>query len=431
MSAGPTMPVEVEVVLDLHELLDGPTTPEGLAELWTAVEQDLIGRDLRGRRLHELNGSTGTVRLDVVRIAESVDLIRPTTRFGIVGVREAARVRHRCRPCSSGGVTRYGPFVCQACGSGRRPPDNHVCDAHVSILDGALTATCAEHRPGCTGCGLPAAFRCAGPSCRTRGTPWCGAHRRPHPDDPDIDYCPDCFALLFPACAVPGCADIGTVECEHVEADGRACGRRTCTRHGSRWQVFGGERLGLGRCGAHQELHGLGPTEVLRQIVGGAGRRRVERPPTLRGFAYNLRTCGHGRAALDYDRIVEDLGKVGARMQDDRAVAAALDRAWPRWRRERDRIAADQRTGQDLVARLRRLVPQHDPRYGPEIAASLGFADYVPPVAQAGRSRRALLWVTLPQHLHGRLKGKGGGLIRTYGDHLGADVRIDESGAGR
>lgn len=428
MSAPPA-PADVEVVLDLHDLLDAPTTKGGFAELWKKVEPALVGRDLRTQPVHRLTNRNGTVRLEVVRVDDSVDLIRPSTRFAVVGVRETALIRRRCRLCSATGSVRYGPFECGSCGSGPAVADNRVCDAHVSILDGALTATCVEHRPSCDGCARPATFRCAG-RCRSWGTPWCDRHRRPHPSDPDLDYCPNCYDAVFPRCTAEVCADVGTIWCEHVEATGRPCGRRTCPRHGSRWQVFGGERLGLGRCGTHRDLRGLDSLELLRQIVAGAARRRHERPPSLRGFAYNLRRYD-AELALDYGRIAEHLRKVSAGLRNDPKVAAAVDKAWPRWEREHDRIRKDHEVGEDLVARLRQLAPQHDPRYGPQIAAAIGFADYVPPVEQAGRSRRALLFVTLPEHLHGRLKGKGRSLIRTYSDLLGAEVKIDESGAGR
>ena len=135
-------------------------------------------------------------------------------------------------------------------------------------------------------------FWCAGNSCRRR-VAWCQQHRKQHPQDPDVAYCPSCFATEFPPCEHPGCQAIGTVTCEHVSRTMEPCGRRMCTRHARRWQVFGGERLGLGRCTAHSRLTGL-PEEIVFQIVVGASiRRRPERLPSLAGFGHSLRLTGH------------------------------------------------------------------------------------------------------------------------------------------
>ena len=423
---------DVEVVLDLRDCTDPPTTKDDFRALWAAVEPALFRQDLRRRRFHEFEGGAGRIVLEVVRVADHVREAGPATRFGVVGVRESARIRYKCRQCAADDVVRYGPFICRTCdpGAGNGPADNRVCDRHVSILDGALTATCGEHRPDCAGCRRRANFRCNGPRCRRDGVAWCDDHRRPHPGNTDLDYCPTCSDILFPPCAASGCADLGSIRCEHVEATGRACGRRMCSRHGSRWQVFGGERLGLGRCPAHVQVRGLPASEVLRQIVAGAGRRRSERLPSLRGFAFNLRVCMHRALAVDYDRIVTELAAASDRMTTDRDVADALAKAWPRWRQEHHDIRVANAHGEELVALLRTMVLQHDPRYGPEIAASVQLAEYNPAVARADRSRRALLYVRLPEHLRGRLKGKGRSLIQLYGARLDAEIRFEDSEAG-
>jgi hypothetical protein len=194
--------------------------------------------------------------------------------------------------------------------------------------------------------------------------------------------------------------------------------------------VFGGERLGLGRCPAHAQVDGLPAPEVLRQIVAGGARRRSERLPSLRGMAFNLRKCTHRALAVDYDRIVAELTAVGDRLAGDRDVADALAKTWPRWRQEHRDIREANARGEELVALLRTLVLQHDPRYGPEIAATVRLAEFNPAVTRADRSRPALLYIRLPEHLHGRLKGKGRSLIRLYNARLDAEIEFEESEVG-
>ena len=177
--SGSTIPqADVEIVLDLRDLAHAPSSPSDLGALWAAVEPELVGRDMRPGQVHELTSDDGVVRLEVVHAVRRSGPVRPSTRYSIVGVREAPHIRYRCRPCSSSGTVRYGPFICGECGADTA--DNRVCDTHVSILDGALVATCDDHRPGCTECGRPSTFRCAGDRCRRAG-PWGGKHPQETP----------------------------------------------------------------------------------------------------------------------------------------------------------------------------------------------------------------------------------------------------------
>jgi hypothetical protein len=410
---------DVELVLDLCGLRDSPDTPDEFAELWADLELALTGHDLRQRSVHELDGANGTVRLEVVRLAPDAGVVGAGTKFAIVAVRERAKVRYRCRHCT--GKSEYAPFICTACPSDDQ--NNRVCGRHVVILDGALVATCRDHRPACDGCDAPAVFRCAGRACRRERT-WCGAHRRPHPRDPDLDFCPSCYADAFPRCESPSCTDLGSVRCEHLDHDFRRCGRRMCTRHAQRWQVFGGERVGLGRCSAHQTVKAVPPAELLFQIVTGASRRRrKERLPSLSGFGHTLRNCEHGKLARDYPAVQRMLKSLEREVGRDTATASAMAEARPEWDRQLAEAEEDRREGEQLVDGLRKLVP-------PALAQVIQLGEYKRESRRGQNVRKAMLFVEVPQHLIGSFIGTGGANIRSYRQELGVDVQI-EGGRGR
>jgi hypothetical protein len=405
------MTVDAEVVLDLRGMRAAPTTRAGFADLWAEVESRLEGCDLSRKPIHELDAADGLVRLEVVRLRDTAGLVGAHTRFSIVAVRETARLRYRCRHCPGRGT--YGPFRCTMC-----PDDgNRVCDRHVVILDGSLVATCPEHRPSCH-CGARATFRCAGKACR-RETAWCDTHRRGHPRDRDVDYCPSCYDAAFPRCDERSCEDLGSVRCEHVTPEFRRCGRRRCTRHADRWQVFGGERLGLGRCDRHSRVRDLPVPEILFQIVAGAAlRKRKEHLPSLQGFAHNLRGVDQDELALDFDWIHRTLGEVAHRARQDATVAAAVRETKPRWDKQLNEIRENAVKGRRLVEQLRELVP-------PALAATISYADYRPPVRRGGADRQALLYVKVPDHQHGQFIGTKGANIKSYRERLGVFVDIE------
>ncbi|MEV2224516.1 KH domain-containing protein [Nocardia vinacea] len=410
----------VELVLDLSHLRDAPSTPEEFANLWDELEPALHGRDFRQRPICCFDAPEGEVRLEVVRLPAAVGLIDEDTAFAVVAVREGPRLHYRCKHCRTIGESRYAPFVCSACPSDTN--DNRVCDQHVVILDGALTPTCQDHRPRCQQCAEWAVFRCAGRACRYDKA-WCVSHRRQHPRDPDISYCPSCFEVTFPHCEYPRCTDIGTVRCEHVTRGFRQCEKRMCTRHAKRWQVFGGERMGLGQCARHSEVVGLTADEVMFRIIAGAsGRRRQERLPSLQGFAHTLRKCRHEDLAIDYPRIHRLLGAEGNAVRENRQAATAYDRARPDWDRQLATISGDSAEGARLVERLKALV---NSRSGHEVAAAIELAEYKAASTRSGNARPAMLFVKVPQHVRGLFIGSRGEAIRYYSEQLGVRVQIE------
>ncbi|MGW0055619.1 hypothetical protein [Nocardia nova] len=404
----------IELVLDLRQLRDAPSTPEEFRALWAELEPALHGRDLRQGPTHQLDSPDGEIRLEVVWIPADVERIDESTPISVVAVRERPRVQYRCKHCGA-----YAPFTCSACPAEAK--NNRVCDRHVVILDGALTPVCREHRPACEQCDDPAEFRCAGRACR-REKGWCARHRRPHPRDPDIDYCPSCYDAAFPHCETPGCQDIGTVRCEHVSQSFQHCPQRMCTRHATRWQVFGSERVGLGLCANHSRVRGGAPADLVFEIItGAAGRRRPERLPSLQGFAHTLRNCGHRDLAIDYAGIHRLLQATEPEVRGNRAAAQAFDRSKAGWAAAAAAVATTAHEGERLMEKLRELVIAANPRSGTEVAAAIELAEYKP----SRNTRPAMLFVKVPEHLRGRFIGSGGQGIRFYTAQLGMKVQIE------
>ncbi|MCF3132930.1 hypothetical protein [Streptomyces olivochromogenes] len=418
---------DVEVVLDLRASRLNPTGAEQFAELWEQLEPGLLGHPLRTGFPYSWSSQFGDIAVEVVRLRPGVTVADQGTRFDVVAVRQRANVTYRCGTCAESGTRTYGPFLCRDCaGSGR---GDRVCDEHVVILDGSLATNCPVHRPGCRACGQPATFRCAGDRCHAK-TAWCDAHRVRHPEDPDTDYCRPCYQLAFPVCEQSGCRGVGTMACDIVDGSGRSCGRQACTRHALRWQVFGGEKTGLGLCRQHYAaLRGWEPAELMRQIAATAARRGGEyRIPRLVSFSHNLRNTGHPRLAVDYSavydllrRLCEDSSAAG-----DRRSADALRRADAGWRRELDALVGTAKEGERLLSRLQALVEQQDGRRGPEVAAALRLVEYKAPRVRNGvTERRGILFVDLPSQLRGLFIGAKGANVARYRDELGVDVKFE------
>ncbi|MER7246998.1 hypothetical protein [Kribbella sp. NPDC000426] len=193
-----------------------------------------------------------------------------------------------------------------------------------------------------------------------------------------------------------------------------------------RWQVFGGERIGLGQCTDHADLRGLQPSELLFRIIGGASNRWPrERMPSLQGFAHALRNSGHTTLAINYTEISRLLDAEAPTMQKNKAAGIAFSRAQADWKRQLGMVAARSEEGAQLVERLKALVVANSPRFGEEIAASLELAEYKAAIDRAGKTRPALLFVKVPEHLRGRFIGTGGQSIRLYTQQLGVQVQIE------
>jgi hypothetical protein len=274
-----------------------------------------------------------------------------------------------------------------------------------------------------------AAFRCPGARCRGH-TAHCDRHRVEHPQEPDLAYCPDCFADGFPTCTVRGCRNVGAVPCEMTDDRLQRCGVRMCAMHLSRWQVYGVERLGLALCEPHRRsLPAAAPQELLRRIVAGTflrgpTRRDAEPLPSLQALAHTLRNQGHLEWALDYPLIHHALlaladGFGGAqaaagiatmmRERDASPQPPGSDqgrrlppRARSGWQAELATLRKRADVGEQLVRQVQALVRKRYGRDGEALAAALQLGEYKRPREIDGVERPGLLFLRVPagqQHL--------------------------------
>ncbi|MGY1762416.1 KH domain-containing protein [Geodermatophilus sp. SYSU D00779] len=445
--------VDAEVVLDLRSWRGDVSGKDGVISLWEKLEPAMVGRDLSSRSRHVLeDAASGSVVIDVVRLQSAGSfVVGPKTSFLIGDVIMQPELRYRCAACARAGTPRYGPFMCRRCGDdiGR----NRLCDEHVRFLDGALVASCDEHVPGCEECGARGIFWCAGSGCRGKQA-HCAGHRREHPQEADIAYCPACFEVDFPPCEVAGCARIGSARCEISDRGVTTCGRRICSMHAKRWQIYGGEALGLAVCSRHAPgMRSMSAEEILRRVVVGtvARGRQSEPLPSLRGLAHTLRNSGHNARALDYRWLMAELqrlesapematataGRVPQRELTDRRTGNGRYRP-PRsprsWEAELGVIDQGNDRGLFLVDRLRGALAVAVPAYGPVMAASLQLAEYKPPRTVKGETRPGLLFVHLDQNYRGYFIGPRGATIRyleaEVGRHVPEGIRLKLEGDG-
>jgi hypothetical protein len=437
VTASPLPPTDIDVVLDLSGVAEPPADPGAVAQWWTTIEGALVGRVLgRGSRHSLVNGADEVV-VDVMRTTAA--LVTERTRFGIVAIVSPPGLRYRCRECSAASRTVYGPYVCRTCAD-VAPDRSRLCEAHVVFLPGSLVSTCNDHAASCSelGCASPADLWCTGPHCRTRKA-WCRRHARTNTARTGVlgsdagsgpgwsdgaTYCAHCYDDLFPTCSSRGCVDAGTIRCEHVDDADRPCGNRVCNRHGMRWQVYGPNHLGLGRCQVHRNVR-VAATEVIRQIVLGTSRRRHQRLPTLASFAHILRRSGHDDLALDSRRIHGLLGPYGHHGRKEvREKVAQSERGWG------EQVAAAtaaNHEGASLVARLKAILPQYmSPFQADQLAVEISLAQYKPP--RPGSDRPGMLFVKVPESSRGLFIGPRGATINGLSAALGVKVAIEGGG---
>ncbi len=338
----------VALFVDSREIpggLFGGTDLEGLVRGWRQVEAGLQDGVLSPGTVLPVPLGTGRIEVTVLSPPEPVTF-GPDTDFGIVSVFEPRRVHdaHRCATCSGDGRVTYAPFACAECPTGA----DRVCEEHARLLPGGMAATCPAHRPDCTACGAPPAARCPGPRCMS-GKAWCARHLQAHPSDPETGYCADCRDELFPACGnSTDCPGIGSVPCDHVDAAGKACGARRCPRHAWRWQVFGPQAVGLGRCEAHASTQAERADEVLYQILGACALKEVW-PPTAPSLRHAVIKSTGQQVAL---RDVVDLAlRQGSRAPAlRRQLARLVGRSRPSWERQVTEVeVGEQRATEALV----------------------------------------------------------------------------------
>lgn len=405
------MKPSVLVLLDMRGYREPPGDADGYRALWTRLEPELIGRDLRraGTITVDRPGH-GTIGAIVINAADCPERVDASTPFAICGILEPPRLVSRCGTCG-----RYGPFVCVRCG----PDDDsrRVCDDHVVILDLTLDrATCPAHVPVCA-CGRTATFWCAGARCRRR-TAWCDGHRRPHPGDPLTSYCDTCYDERFPACVVPRCTGNGRMSCEFTVGTGR-CAARACAGHAYDWKVFGPKGRGLVLCPDHRAvLPGLAREDLVFQIFAGtAARRRAGRqqpkPPRLTGLRHvfiNIQNQLIGISAL-YEVVEATARRYGSGNQPLADLVGENRAVWQAdVRTERERRVQ----GEQHVAKIQRWLTELN---RPDVAAALTFSEFKPHLNE--------VWVHVPEQLRGRFFGAKGVTIKELERRLGLRIRTE------
>lgn len=400
----------VLVLLDLRDYGAAPSDEDACRRLWEQVEPELIGRDLRADDTVMVRRPEGVIGAVVLESAGGPTW--PDTTFAVCGVLERPKLVHRCGPCADQGQVRYGPFACAGCGSDTRS----VCDEHVVILDLTFAkATCPAHVPSCE-CGSTATFWCSGPSCK-RGQAWCDQHRRRHPGDELISYCPGCYDRRFPTCSAATCGSIGSMSCEFGTGAG-FCRTRVCPGHAFRWQVYGPGRRGLVLCaGHHAQLPALAPDELVRQVMSGTlgrrrGRLRTPRLPRLSLFQHIF--INVQRRLLTVPQLYDVTDQVYRERRADRPFTALVEEHRPGWERERDQARIAERDGQLQFGRLCQAL------------TDLGRGEMVPHLALSIYKPHAKeLWVRVPAHLRARFIGSKGATVNALQQRLDLRIKLE------
>lgn len=413
----PVTTAPVNIVLDLRGLANPPATADELLALWSRVEAGLLDRPLRSIPVHRIEmPGAGWCDLWLTDPATAPDRATPAVPFSIRSILEPGEIRYRCTSCQTSGRVTYAPFPCEGCSTTDR--QGRVCDDHAVFLDGGFRATCPTHTPRCP-CGETATFWCRGPRCR-RSKAHCHRHRRSHPGDPDVGYCLDCYAQVFPACSAPGCANTGNIACEFVtSAASGGCGRGSCAGHAKRWQVFGPQRRGLGLCPDHgARLRNLSRDEIVFQIVAGtAGRtgredQRLPRLSVVRHIFINVRNEALDMGVLD-DLFVRLERGLGTGRLDERMRRLLRPHAGVResdLKGFRDEHAA----GHQHLARLRQVLRSQGRS---ELADAVTFSDY--------RAQSNILFVRVPPQLAGMFIGAQHRNVDALSAALGVKVQVE------
>jgi hypothetical protein len=428
-TALPTVPV----MLDLRAHRRPPASPDGYIEMWNRLEPVLVSVDPRsGPRVRLDLGDEGEVTVLFLSPSTAPVPLGAHTPFAIRGVLEPPRVRYPCDACRRTGTTVYGPFTCAGCGSEERP--GRVCDSHARFLEGSLRASCPEHMPVCH-CGRAARAWCGGPRCRS-GRAWCQNHLFPHPGDTSVAYCQDCHTERFPVCERRGCRGTGHTRCEHRTLDdGRACDRRMCAEHVTRWKIYGDRSRGLALC----EQHGRGlrtsdsAALVALILAGTAARsqnRRAHRGGTGRAAFLPrinivrhifINTCDRvlDMGALDslFTGIERDLRRRATASAGSGLTGTALRllEQHAASRTEDVRSFRDgHEEGRQHFSRLRALLKESGRH---ELADAVTFADY--------RSKSRILFVQVPREMRSRFIGSGGAVVKDLRARLGINIQLE------
>lgn len=409
----------IDVILDVREYTGPAASPAELMALWSGIEYALAGRPLEDHLIP--CGADGRVTVRV--ITRERGTFSPATPVAISGVLQRLVPGRCCDLCQDGGQpASFASFACCCTDCERARWPVLLCERHAIIPSGGEVAFHPGHAPRCPApsCGARATFWCDGHCDRA----WCDAHRRWHPSSPDHAYCEPCYQEHFPACSFPGCANLAALRCEHVEAaEETTCDRWVCPLHGTRWQVYGRDEDGLGRCPTHARIPELTQSEILRQILYATVLRQIRkgdrrpvpfpRLPRLRAMNYIYRNAR--QTSPTYPALRDAFARAAAQTGQGRAgrlLKQRLDAHMAALTEELDKLV-DATT--ELRGRLRALLLAAGME---DVADAIEIRDYKP-------DKRLAFW-KLPDHLKGRFIGRGGQNIKLLSQQLGVTLREDE-----
>lgn len=427
------MPETIDIVLDLRESRRRPGSADDFLNLWGELEERMRGASLRDSPSWQIDTPTwGLCGLLLADPSAAPGLVTAETPFVVRSVLEPSRVHYKCATCLESGREEYGPFICREA----EGADDRVCDRHVVLLDGSFRATCPRHRPSCasagnaTTCGNTATFWCRGQKCSGK-TAHCDRHRRSHPGDRAISYCPECYAAMFPECRQAGCTATGSLACDFVINDSfKRCGIRACSQHAFRWQLFPPHRHGPVLCPDHNQiLRTLSREQLVFQIIatasglddrrgGHGGARRpgpwgLPRLSVVRHIFLNIL-----KEALPVPRLNTYFTRLQHTLTDT-GFGGRMRRALERQEKSRLREVAEEeeaeREGRAHFGRLQQLLIQKG-KY--DLANGITFSDY--------RKRADILYVHVPEELVGQFYGREGSTIKSFPRELGLRVEREE-----
>jgi hypothetical protein len=421
-----SVPQPVELEIDFRSFANPPRSPQAFASFWDELSARLAGRPLTPGMTQAMeHPRDGILRLTVISLPPGGHVIGPDARFAVHSILEPPRLKNFCTRCEADSRKTHGAYTCLACEHERRP--ERVCEDHVVILEGGMRldarprATCDLHVPNCE-CGQRAFFWCGGPLCGRR-VAWCERHRRQHPNDPETAYCLGCYAEVFPECSFTRCDQTGTGACEYVAPDGSSCGRKVCSLHLVRWQIYGPHKLGLGLCGLHRNVAALGDDQLLFQVTAATAIRKLREPrarhdlPSLQSIRHILlkaRSRAYDIMAVN-SLFVTLAARVGQQNQLERTMSELL-RHHAKYRAANiERDQSEKQLGLQIFERLKaqlRLMGLSD------VADQIIFSDY--------RPKSNILFVHLREDLRRHMIGRGGIRIKQLREALGANITFEQ-----
>jgi len=256
----------VSVLCDLRHYGGNIQTAGALQALWPYLQSRLIGQPLLPGQPLTVQLSGGPVQFWIVDAGNN-QRVNENTSFQVLDVLREPELFYVCQCCG-----KYGPLRCIQCEDEVPRGKERICTScSVSIKD-YLGTYCPKHAPRCacsSDCSEVAAFKCG--RCRRLF----GEHfYKLHPSKLDIDYCINCYQILFGECVV--CIekdlprpDLGKIRCAYkTQRMKRSCNNRLCWEHTFQWKIWGPNKHGLPLCPDHRrqmrETHSL---DILYMLI--------------------------------------------------------------------------------------------------------------------------------------------------------------------